>query len=205
MSRKRAVRNITEAGMSHAQDVHDRTVRYLVSMSIRMVCFILAVLTPSPWRWAFAFGAIVLPWVAVLIANAGKEHGPPENTSVIEHAPDAALAPGRAMPGPEAGGASGTDADGAPGDDATAAGASGAEPEDASPGGSSSEAAAGAPGQAGTSQVPKEAEGSAADDSIIEPDLDSARGSDADDNGSNDVGPKIIIGELDADGERNND
>lgn len=64
---------ITSARRALSEDTHDRTVRYLVSMSIRMVCFILMVVTPSPWRWIFAVGAIVLPWFSVMIANSGRE------------------------------------------------------------------------------------------------------------------------------------
>ncbi|GAA4285494.1 hypothetical protein GCM10022261_30250 [Brevibacterium daeguense] len=191
MSRKHAVRNITEAGMSHAQDVHDRTVRYLVSMSIRMACFVLAVITPSPWRWGFAIGAIVLPWVAVLIANAGKEHGPPDETSVIEHAPNIALGPGRSAD---------------PGAPAAAAGPSGAAAGDAS--GTAADTSGRATGASNPrdSATGSEADGadSGADEEIIEPDLDSARGSGREDNGPDGEGPEIIIGELDADGERKN-
>ena len=43
-------------------------------MLVRTVCFLLAVLvTPYGWyTWVFAIGAIVLPYVAVVIANAGR-------------------------------------------------------------------------------------------------------------------------------------
>jgi hypothetical protein len=41
-------------------------------MSIRIVCFVLAVLTPSPWRWAFVVAAIFLPYFAVVLANAHR-------------------------------------------------------------------------------------------------------------------------------------
>ena len=42
-------------------------------MMIRTSCFILAVLLPSPYRWIALFGAVVLPYVAVVVANAGRE------------------------------------------------------------------------------------------------------------------------------------
>jgi hypothetical protein len=41
-------------------------------MSIRIVCFVLAVLTPSPWRWMFVVAAIFLPYFAVVLANAHR-------------------------------------------------------------------------------------------------------------------------------------
>lgn len=47
---------------------------YAITMTIRMLCFALAVLiTPYSWyTWLFAVGAIFLPYVAVVIANASK-------------------------------------------------------------------------------------------------------------------------------------
>ncbi len=42
-------------------------------MMIRTACFILTVVLPSPYRWIALFGAVTLPYVAVVIANAGRE------------------------------------------------------------------------------------------------------------------------------------
>jgi hypothetical protein len=42
-------------------------------MMLRTLCFVLAVVTPSPFRWFFLAGAIGLPYIAVVIANAGRE------------------------------------------------------------------------------------------------------------------------------------
>ncbi len=42
-------------------------------MMIRTLCFILTVVTPSPYRWFFLIGALTLPYIAVIIANAGRE------------------------------------------------------------------------------------------------------------------------------------
>ncbi|MYM18975.1 DUF3099 domain-containing protein [Brevibacterium sp. 5221] len=61
---------VTDAEDSHEADIRSRTSRYLLSMSIRIVCFFLAFVCTGPLRWVFAAGAIVLPWIAVLIANA---------------------------------------------------------------------------------------------------------------------------------------
>jgi hypothetical protein len=40
-------------------------------MSVRTVCFILAVVFDGWLRWTMAAAAIVLPYVAVVMANAG--------------------------------------------------------------------------------------------------------------------------------------
>jgi hypothetical protein len=40
---------------------------------IRTACFVLTVLLPSPYRWIALFGAVTLPYIAVIAANAGRE------------------------------------------------------------------------------------------------------------------------------------
>ena len=66
---------------SHHRRSADRTpttwtrgsTRYLISMGIRTVCVVLAVVVDGPLRWVFVVGAIVLPYVAVVMANARGE------------------------------------------------------------------------------------------------------------------------------------
>ena len=45
--------------------------KYFTMMAIRVVCFVLMVaIQPYSWyTWLFALGAIVLPYIAVVIAN----------------------------------------------------------------------------------------------------------------------------------------
>jgi hypothetical protein len=66
-----AVHGITSARSSQTEDAAARTYKYLISMAIRTVCFVLVIVVPSPWRWFFAVGAVVLPYVAVVVANVG--------------------------------------------------------------------------------------------------------------------------------------
>ena len=47
--------------------------RYLISMAIRTACVILAVVVSGPLRWIFIVGAVILPYIAVVMANAGGE------------------------------------------------------------------------------------------------------------------------------------
>lgn len=60
-----------------------RFTRYAITMSIRIACFILMVaVQPIGWyTWVFAAGAIVLPYIAVVMANVGEDAQPtvPEN------------------------------------------------------------------------------------------------------------------------------
>jgi hypothetical protein len=93
--------SITGAPRAHSDDLDRRINRYLVSMLIRTVCVVLVVVIDSPVRWVFAVGAIGLPYVAVVLANArGERHAPPP--PVPTPAPRAAIsdtpsgdAPGR--------------------------------------------------------------------------------------------------------------
>ena len=53
----------------------EQTVRmrkYLISMGIRVVCFVGAALTPGWLRWALVAAAVLLPLFAVIVANAVK-------------------------------------------------------------------------------------------------------------------------------------
>lgn len=67
------ITSITSAGEGLSIDQSARQRRYFYSMMLRTLCFILTVLLPSPYRWVALFGAVVLPYVAVIIANAGRE------------------------------------------------------------------------------------------------------------------------------------
>jgi hypothetical protein len=81
------VHSITDAGVPLSHDVAGRTKRYLWSMGIRTACVLGAVIAPSPWRWVLAGGAIGLPYIAVVVANAGRERGHGEGTTVIPLTP----------------------------------------------------------------------------------------------------------------------
>ena len=68
-----AIRITTAAG-NRADDIRARQKRYLFSMSLRTICFvgaIIASLAGVDWLWPFLIaGAIVLPYIAVVMANA---------------------------------------------------------------------------------------------------------------------------------------
>lgn len=65
--------DVTSAPKALSNDLSSRQKRYFISMMIRTLCFILTVILPSPYRWFALFGAVTLPYVAVVIANAGRE------------------------------------------------------------------------------------------------------------------------------------
>lgn len=65
---------ITTAATNRADDIATRQRRYLLSMSIRSLCFVgavVAALAGLDWLWPFLIaGALILPYVAVVLANA---------------------------------------------------------------------------------------------------------------------------------------
>lgn len=67
------VHAITDAQPSLSEDQAGRMKKYFISMMIRTSCFILAVILPSPYRWFALLGAVTLPYIAVVVANAGRE------------------------------------------------------------------------------------------------------------------------------------
>lgn len=75
--RKQVVFSITSAAESQTADRMRREKRYAISMGIRTVCFVggvLLVMQSMPWAvlgWIMFAGALFLPYIAVVVANAG--------------------------------------------------------------------------------------------------------------------------------------
>jgi len=72
---------ITTATRGRKAEVDARQRRYLVSMGIRTLCFVGAIAVGDGWlRWVLVAGALLLPYVAVVMANAGSsiDSGGPE-------------------------------------------------------------------------------------------------------------------------------
>ncbi len=68
---------ITTANRSHGEDIARRQKRYLISMGIRTVCFVLAVLSIGHWfLWLFLAASFFLPTIAVVVANAHTDTDP---------------------------------------------------------------------------------------------------------------------------------
>jgi len=64
---------ITTASASREQDISARQRRYVISMGIRTVCFVAAILVGDGWlRWVLIVAAVLLPYIAVVMANAAS-------------------------------------------------------------------------------------------------------------------------------------
>jgi hypothetical protein len=77
--RDQQVHLVTQARRPLSEDISTRQRRYLIMMGIRTVCFVIALvlfLNHAGWLTAIpAVGAIFLPYVAVVMANGGREAG----------------------------------------------------------------------------------------------------------------------------------
>lgn len=89
---------ITEAEPSLDDQFRARRRKYTVMMATRVVCLVLAAVTyHTVWLMAiFILGAVVLPWMAVLIANdrppkkaqnANRYNGHPDPSRALEAPP----------------------------------------------------------------------------------------------------------------------
>jgi len=69
------VYSVTSARAGQRDEISGRERRYIISMAIRTVCFVGAVIawqTVGAWLGAILFvGALVLPYTSVILANAG--------------------------------------------------------------------------------------------------------------------------------------
>ena len=108
-SREPEVVRVTTARLSHTDDIALRERRYILTQSTRLACVILGVALPIP-IWAkllFFAGAVVLPWLGVVAANAGPTVQRPKETAIrtglAETLPDEpvrlAIEPGRVIDG----------------------------------------------------------------------------------------------------------
>lgn len=75
MKNKRLVPAVTSLPQAPRDEADHRVRRYALTMTIRIVCFGLMVLVqPYGWyTWIFAIAAAVLPYIAVVFANAGSD------------------------------------------------------------------------------------------------------------------------------------
>ncbi len=65
------VHSISGAARPHSEDLDGRVRRYVISMGFRTGCFLLVLVIDHPVRWVLAAAAVVIPYVAVVMANAG--------------------------------------------------------------------------------------------------------------------------------------
>ena len=89
---------ITDARLSASEDLDRRQRRYLWTMLIRVICFVLLIFVPGWWKIAALLGAVFLPAAAVLLANNQDRRAPssrpPEDDTTRPALPSGEVIPG---------------------------------------------------------------------------------------------------------------
>jgi hypothetical protein len=67
------VQSATALPAAPVDDRKHRMRAYSTAMSIRMACLILVFVVPGYWKILFGLGAVVLPYVAVVLANVSAK------------------------------------------------------------------------------------------------------------------------------------
>jgi len=94
-----SVHTITGAQRALSDEQTSRTRKYLLSMGIRTACVLGAIIVPGWPRWVLIAGAVVLPYVAVVIANAGKSRDQSGDLGVLPQAQASLPSSGHAIEG----------------------------------------------------------------------------------------------------------
>ncbi len=80
------VQSVTSAPQSAAEEQAQRMRRYLATMAFRVVCTILAIVASGWLRWTLVAAAVVLPYFAVVMANAVRPRAADEVRPVDQDA-----------------------------------------------------------------------------------------------------------------------
>jgi len=72
-SEKGPVPLITDARSPASVEHESRVKRYALTMGFRTICFVAMVFVDGPMRWVLFAGAVILPYVAVIVANQANQ------------------------------------------------------------------------------------------------------------------------------------
>ncbi|SDE49626.1 DUF3099 domain-containing protein [Auraticoccus monumenti] len=92
---------ITGAAQGRSADASRRQRNYLIMMGIRMLCFVGLIFVPGNLKWVLLGGAVVLPYIAVLVVNQGDQRThttrtpavAPQEPPLVSDAPAVTAAP----------------------------------------------------------------------------------------------------------------
>ena len=91
MSRDPEVHRITSAQPGPTAEFVHRERQYLFLMGTRMVAIVVAVMVPGIWRWVAVAAGIFLPYIAVVLVNAVKVRGTPDDPYFVAPEPGIAI------------------------------------------------------------------------------------------------------------------
>lgn len=75
MKSSKTAQSATSLPRAPREDAGARFTKYMITMGLRIACFIAMVFIQPYgwWTWLLGAGAVVLPWIAVVVANVGQD------------------------------------------------------------------------------------------------------------------------------------
>jgi len=74
---------ITDARSPASVEQQSRVKRYALTMGFRTLCFVAMVFVDGPMRWVLFAGAVVLPYVAVIVANQANQRSQSRHVGAV--------------------------------------------------------------------------------------------------------------------------
>ena len=74
---------ITTARMGTSEEMSSRVRRYTITMAFRTACFVSMIFVEGPFRWVLFAGAVLLPYIAVVVANQANQRGKSADLSPV--------------------------------------------------------------------------------------------------------------------------
>jgi hypothetical protein len=93
-SRRGATAVITNARSGTSEEMASRVRRYTITMAFRTACFISMIFVHGSFRWVLFAGAVVLPYIAVVLANQANQRGRSHEVAPGEPSPHPQLTTG---------------------------------------------------------------------------------------------------------------
>jgi len=76
--------SVTSLGEAPEVERKRRMIRYTIAMTVRVLCLVFGMFTQGWLMWALFAGAILLPYFAVVLANAQSNQEAPKTSAAVE-------------------------------------------------------------------------------------------------------------------------
>lgn len=76
--------SVTSLGEAPEVERKRRMIRYTIAMTVRVLCLVLGMFTHGWLMWVLFAGAILLPYFAVVLANAQSNQEAPKTSAAVE-------------------------------------------------------------------------------------------------------------------------
>ncbi len=76
--------SVTSLGEAPEVERKRRMIRYTIAMTVRVLCLVFGMFTQGWLMWVLFAGAILLPYFAVVLANAQSNQEAPKTSAAVE-------------------------------------------------------------------------------------------------------------------------